>query len=492
MSFKEHGILHSKLVYNFKRSEAIEKRIIALKSKEVRNKISNSLKTSKKAINARKKLIEKNRSPEGRKHNSEIMKKHILENESLKYVLVNSWKALSSQQRSNIIKKSWSNSSLNRHQMVRNIGNTNFNKIINGYRPCYYAIKNKYQNDDYYYWAKGKNSTVWVERPSIEYIENFTKNIKYNPKFQQFVRQIGFKTPKIIKQVILEKYNSTQQFLNKYFGFKIGRKKDIPEETFIDLIQHSQSLKELQNNKMYPLGKKAINRLTKQFNLTNQFIKQHLGTKYNHKVIYVQYLNQKMDTYNLQVEHKDHNILLYDNGIVVKQSTLSQLDIIFARYIENLQAIFVNQLYRIALIHLFVLGYTDFNEVNFKLQLNNPSNVKKLQQLQLWERKLQIGKKMQQSMHFDLSFIYKNIYDKSSEEVFKIQKGIIKDRQFMAKLEQIGESNQQQNQQEQQLQYESSNETPSEYEQLKDVTDMTYEQQPLTNKFKGNSPLNLD
>jgi CTP-dependent riboflavin kinase len=96
MSFKEHGILHSKLVYNFKRSEAIEKRIIALKSKEVRNKISNSLKTSKKAINARKKLIEKNRSPEGRKHNSEIMKKHILENESLKYVLVNSWKALSS------------------------------------------------------------------------------------------------------------------------------------------------------------------------------------------------------------------------------------------------------------------------------------------------------------------------------------------------------------------------------------------------------------
>jgi|GEM_PF-4331593 hypothetical protein len=31
-------------------------------------------------------------------------------------------------------------------------------------------------------------------------------------------------------------------------------------------------------------------------------------------------------------------------------------------------------------------------------------------------------------MHFDLSFIYKNIYDKSSEEVFKIQKGIIKDR----------------------------------------------------------------
>lgn len=490
MTFQQHGNYHSKMVYNFLRPESIQKRIKALGSQQVRKKMSNSLKNSKKAQIARKKLIQKNRLPENRKYNSDIVKKYLQNNHQAKYRLRNIWQALTHQEKSNIVKKTWDNAPQSRHQVSRNCAKKNLT-TKEARQKSIDAIKHKYPGQKFYFWAKGQNSKVWVKRPSMQYLHQIANSLTYNPTFGQFSKQCGFNTPIILKQIIYKNGISVQQFLNDHFGFRHGRKKDISLQIFINLIQYSKDFNSLYNNYKYPLGVRALSRLLINFNLSEEWLYKNIGIKYNHKVIKVQHLPERMDTYNLQVQHKDHNILLYDNGIVVKQSTLSQLDIIFARYIENLQSLFINQLYRVALIHLFVLGYTDFNEVNFKLQLNNPSNVKKLQELQLWERKLQIGKKMQQTMHFNLGFIYENIYDQSQEEKLKMQKGIIKDRQFMAKLEQIGQGGQQSQYQEEQ-QEQTDQETPSEYEQLKDTTDLTYEQQPLTNKFQGNSPLNLD
>lgn len=227
---------------------------------------------------------------------------------------------------------------------------------------------------------------------------------------------------------------------------------------------------------------------------SSEINKEIFENRYNHKVICVQQLAQKMDTYNLQVEHKDHNIVLHDNGIVIKQSTLASLDIIFARLIEDLQNLFVSQLYRIALIHLFILGYTDINDINFKLQLNNPSNVKKLQEIELWQQKLDIATKMEESHHFSLKFIFENIYDINSEESQQLLKQVVDDAKFKAQLlaieqsggmegmmQPVAEESQQQPTEESQLQQE-----------MKEQNEWNVQDQPLTNKFQGNSPLHLD
>lgn len=228
------------------------------------------------------------------------------------------------------------------------------------------------------------------------------------------------------------------------------------------------------------------------------------------KVVFVQKLQERMDTYNLQVEHKDHNILLHDNGIVVKQSTLSSLDIVLSRFIENLQSLFVSELYRIVLIHLFIIGYRDLDHIDFKLQLNNPSSVKKLQDLQLWRQKISIAQDMQSSGHFSLNFIYDNIYQLSADASKKLLKQIVSDHKYRAKVEKMVQDIQnpadeqeyyqddqyqeqgEQYQQDQTQQQQMEQETTQTQQTLDELKPQKPQSNPLQNKFIGNTPLNVD
>jgi hypothetical protein len=56
-------------------------------------------------------------------------------------------------------------------------------------------------------------------------------------------------------------------------------------------------------------------------------------------------------------------------------SALCLEDVRFARTIERIQSIFESELYKIAVIHLFLQGYTDSSLIDFELSLNNPSIV---------------------------------------------------------------------------------------------------------------------
>ncbi len=216
------------------------------------------------------------------------------------------------------------------------------------------------------------------------------------------------------------------------------------------------------------------------------------------KVINIQTLQQKSDTFNLQVQHRDHNILLHDNSIVIKQSTLAGMDIILSRYIQTFQNIFVNELNRIALIHLFILGHTQLQDIDFKLQLNNPSNVKQMQQLQLWSQKIQLATKMQQSGHFDLNFIYDNVYKISTEQAKLMLKRQKNDVKYKAILEKITQDVLQSQQDQQQQDDDDSSNNNSKKQQQGDYQS---DNEPLTpqngdpleaNNFRGGSPLHLD
>lgn len=128
--------------------------------------------------------------------------------------------------------------------------------------------------------------------------------------------------------------------------------------------------------------------------------------------------------------------LTFEQGIQAK-STLSQLDIIFGRAVQQYQTLFVNQLYKIALVHLFMLGYTDVDSLDFKLSLNNPSIVKQLQDIDFWNQKVQLGQRMEDSKQFSRQFIYKYIYKMSQQQINHQRVQLFKDQVFNVKQQQI-------------------------------------------------------
>ena len=73
------------------------------------------------------------------------------------------------------------------------------------------------------------------------------------------------------------------------------------------------------------------------------------------------------------------------------KTTLAQRDIRFARTIARLQRAVVSELEKIAVIHLYTLGYKNKDLISFSLRLNNPSKLAELQELEHWRTKFEIG-----------------------------------------------------------------------------------------------------
>lgn len=195
--------------------------------------------------------------------------------------------------------------------------------------------------------------------------------------------------------------------------------------------------------------------------------------------------------------------LAFQQGLQGK-ATLAGLDIIFARYIQSLQNLFINELNRMAYIHLYITGYRDLNDIDFRLSLNNPSDVKKLQQMQLWQQKVNLGKEMQQSGHFSYNYIFKHIYQINDDDAVKMLKQVMYDTRYRKKLadiqngqqEQIPEEDDyQQPEVQQQEQQDVKQEEPQQQKKpkLSKTTNDMKDTNPLdNNNFIGNTPLNID
>lgn len=104
------------------------------------------------------------------------------------------------------------------------------------------------------------------------------------------------------------------------------------------------------------------------------------------------------------------------------KSSLAQQDIKFARTIDRVQKIFVSELNKIAIIHLYLLGYRGEDLVDFELKLANASIVAQQQHLELWRLKLEISGMAQEGV-FDREFIWKRIFKLSDEEIDRIREG---------------------------------------------------------------------
>ena len=116
------------------------------------------------------------------------------------------------------------------------------------------------------------------------------------------------------------------------------------------------------------------------------------------------------------------------------KTTLAQKDIRFARTIMRLQRSMVSELEKMAVIHLYTLGYTGKDLVSFGLSLNSPSKIMELQELEHWRTKFEIGSSATDGF-FSRRWVAKNIFDLSDEEVVRNQREMFYDRQLDGMLD---------------------------------------------------------
>jgi len=126
----------------------------------------------------------------------------------------------------------------------------------------------------------------------------------------------------------------------------------------------------------------------------------------------------------------------YEEGVDGK-ATLASMDIRFARTVERVQKMFVSELYKIAIIHLFLQGVDREKLLDFELELPNPSIIFKRQQVELLNEKMTLATSMLDKSLFSRRHIYETLFDMSEEEFIAMQDEIVEDLKSEFRFEQI-------------------------------------------------------
>lgn len=106
--------------------------------------------------------------------------------------------------------------------------------------------------------------------------------------------------------------------------------------------------------------------------------------------------------------------LNYEEGIN-SRSLLSSEDVRYSRTIQRYQKMIVNELYKVAYVHLELKGFSDDEMTNFTLNLFNPSQVATMQKLEILDKKSDLAGKMKD--FFSEDYILSNIYEMSDQEI---------------------------------------------------------------------------
>ena len=121
------------------------------------------------------------------------------------------------------------------------------------------------------------------------------------------------------------------------------------------------------------------------------------------------------------------------------KTTLAQKDIRFARTIQRLQRAVVSELEKVGIIHLYTLGFRDEDLLSFQLQLNNPSKISELQELEHWDKKFSVAGAATEGF-FSRRWVAEHLFNMSHEEFERNQREIFYDRKFDASLAAVAEA----------------------------------------------------
>ena len=146
----------------------------------------------------------------------------------------------------------------------------------------------------------------------------------------------------------------------------------------------------------------------------------------------VEYLRDKMFS-----AIKIPKAYLAQSDAMEDKTTLAQKDIRFARTVQRLQRIIVAELEKLAIIHLYTLGYRGEDLLSFSLTLNNPSKIAELQELEHLNTKFDIAGAATDGM-FSRRWVYKNIFAMDDAEVEQILQEQFFDSRHTAAVEAAG------------------------------------------------------
>jgi hypothetical protein len=119
------------------------------------------------------------------------------------------------------------------------------------------------------------------------------------------------------------------------------------------------------------------------------------------------------------------------------KATLAAEDIRFARTVERIQRILTSELYKIALVHLYVQGYDGEALTNFELSLTSPSVVFQQEKVALWKEKIDLAKSMQDTKLIPSDYIYDKIFELSEDQIEELRDLVVEDKRREFRLSQI-------------------------------------------------------
>ena len=120
------------------------------------------------------------------------------------------------------------------------------------------------------------------------------------------------------------------------------------------------------------------------------------------------------------------------------KTTLAQKDIRFARTIQRLQRSVITELEKIAIVHLYTLGFRGQDLLSFNLSLNNPSRLAELQQLEYLRTKFDTASAIPEGT-YSKRWVAHNILGLSDDEFLRNQRETFYDRKWQQSLEQMAE-----------------------------------------------------
>ena len=119
------------------------------------------------------------------------------------------------------------------------------------------------------------------------------------------------------------------------------------------------------------------------------------------------------------------------------KATLASMDIRFARTIDRLQRIILSELHKIALVHLYSLGYTDEKLINFELNLTTPSIIYDQERIMLLKEKVDLAREIIENKIMPSDWVYKNIFKFSEGEYEEYRDLMLFDARRKFRVDQI-------------------------------------------------------
>ena len=130
----------------------------------------------------------------------------------------------------------------------------------------------------------------------------------------------------------------------------------------------------------------------------------------------------------------------YEEGVGDK-ATLAAQDVRFARTIERVQRIFVSELTKIAMVHLYSQGFTEQELVDFSLSLTSASTIHEQEKLELWDSKVNLASSIKDLKMLSEDWIYENVFGLNDADLAKEQAKVLSDRKRLFRHNELESGN---------------------------------------------------